>query len=92
MNYVIVGLPESHLFAQAYSSSTYGGGVYNQGLTTTGTSATGSGSGTLANTGFMVILAVTAGVIIIFMALVVRLMHKTKKRSVRDDGLSASSS
>lgn len=92
MRYVLNGLPTSHILAQAYGTSIYGAGNYNQGQIATGTSASGSGSGsgTLANTGFIVLLAVTAAVIIIFMALVVRLMHKTKKNSSKDNKLPVS--
>ena len=62
------------LFASTYGTGTYNTSVYNNATTST----TGSSSGTLVDTGFIVIGVVTVAVVIIFLALLVRFFKKPK--------------
>lgn len=82
-------------FAAAYGEGTYGACSYNEGGTTTscttsgggGTSDTGSGSGAgsssgLANTGIMIAGIITLACVIIFAALVVRMIRRSSQRKL----------
>ena len=59
-----------------YFASTYGSGNYNS---SSYNGATGTSTGTLTNTGFDVLLAVTLACLIIFVALIARFWHSKPK-------------
>lgn len=70
-------------FAQAYGEGTYSACTYNDATSCTSTGTSGasntSGSGTLTNTGFDILLIITVACTLIFTALIVRLWRKKNR-------------
>jgi hypothetical protein len=93
--------PLVNFFASTtYGSGAYGSSTY-QGSATTGSNTTGSGSGsssgsgsagsssgTLSNTGFDIVAAVTVACVIIFLALIIRFWkrpHRSEPKNNKDN-------
>lgn len=70
------------ILASTYGQGNYNSSTYNGQTTTTGSGGGGSsnGGGVLSNTGFDVLLAVTAACLILFVALIVRLYKRPKTK------------
>lgn len=72
-----------YYFAQAYGEGNYSSCSYNDSTSCTTSSSSGS-SGTLANTGTMVLLVVSVACLIIFTALIVRFWRRPKRAKSLD--------
>jgi len=72
-------------FADSYGQGTYGCGEYDSSSTTScaassGGNSTGSGSGSLVDTGMMIVLVATVACAIVFISLLVRFWRRPARK------------